>query len=646
MNFFNYIWLVPLLPLIGALINGVVGRRLSRQAIAGIACGPVAGSFLVSLGAFFQMWQTPAEELPLVADYFTWIEVTPFRAMVGFSLDQLSGLMILVVTGVGFLIHLYSAGYMAHESGFYRYFAYLNLFMFSMLTLVLANNYLLMFVGWEGVGLCSYLLIGFYFVRRSATDAGKKAFIVNRIGDFGFLLAIMLLFWTFGSVDFGTVFGNAAGLSAEGFGAVGAITAICLLMLVGATGKSAQIPLYVWLPDAMEGPTPVSALIHAATMVTAGVYMIARSAALFNLSPTAMAVVALIGATTALFAASIALVQNDIKRVLAYSTVSQLGYMFLACGVGAYGAAIFHLMTHAFFKALLFLGAGSVIHGMGGIQDLRKMGGLRHKMPWTFRTFLVGSLALAGIPGLAGFFSKDAILWETFSGEHYGPLYWGMAVLAAGFTAFYTFRLVILAFFGAPRYQPSDVEHVHESPPAMVLPLILLALFSITAGYVGVPALLGGGNHIEEFLAPVFPSAGGETEHASVATEAVVMATSVGVGLFGIFLAYLFYGIRGVGTQRPQRLADRVPWAYQILTRKYYVDEIYDVVVVWPILRASKEYLWGLVDNRLIDGTVNGSGHGVRGMARGLRHMQTGQVRAYAAWILLGGVLVVAWLVG
>jgi len=474
------LWLIPVLPLMGAAINGILGKRLSKNVIGIVGAGTVLGSFLISLSAFWQMLQLqdPERDLPIIINYFTWIQAGAFNANFGFMLDHLSGLMILIVTGVGFLIHVYSIGYMHDDPGFYRYFAYLNLFMFSMLTLVLANNYLLMFVGWEGVGLCSYLLIGFWFSRKSAADAGKKAFIVNRIGDFGFILATLLIFTTFDSVDFQTVFRNAANsalFQVETLGTIGVVTTVCLLMFLGATGKSAQIPLYVWLPDAMEGPTPVSALIHAATMVTAGVYMVARSHALFDLAPGALLVVAFTGAFTAIFAASIGLVQTDIKKVLAYSTISQLGYMFLACGVGAYAAGVFHLMTHAFFKALLFLGAGSVIHGMSGIQDLRKMGGLRHHMPWTFRTFFIGTLAIAGIPGLAGFFSKDAILAAAYHGPDYGPILWTIGVVSAGFTSFYMFRLLILTFMGTPRYTHHDVHHVHESPGSMLVPLVVLA---------------------------------------------------------------------------------------------------------------------------------------------------------------------------
>src|SRR6516164_8498328 len=474
MDAFSLLWLIPVLPLIGAAINGFAGKRLSKSLIGVIGSASVAISFLISLRLFVSMLNLPEQQLPILRDYFTWIQAGRFQAEFGFMLDHLSGLMILIVTGVGFLIHVYSTGYMAHEEGFYRYFAYLNLFVFFMLTLVLANNYLLMFVGWEGVGLCSYLLIGFCFTKKSASDAGKKAFIVNRVGDFGFILAVMMIFWTFDRIDFAGVFSRLTGESAlavEPLGTIGALTTIGLLLFVGAAGKSAQFPLYVWLPDAMEGPTPVSALIHAATMVTAGVYMVARSAPIYNRAPGALFVVAVVGAFTAIFAASIGLVQNDIKKVLAYSTVSQLGYMFLACGVGAYAAGIFHLMTHAFFKALLFLGAGSVIHGMGGIQDIRKMGGLRREMPWTWVTFLIGTIAIAGLPPFAGFFSKDAILWGEWNYSHYGKIFWAVGTVAASFTSFYMFRLLILTFYGSPRYTQHDVHHVHESPASMLVPL-------------------------------------------------------------------------------------------------------------------------------------------------------------------------------
>jgi NADH-quinone oxidoreductase subunit L len=629
------LWLIPLLPLLGAVINGVFGKRFSRSVIGFIACATVAGSFAISLTAFLQMLGIPEENLPIIQNYFTWIQAGSFQATCGFLLDHLSGLMILIVTGVGFLIHVYSTAYMHDEPGFYRFFAYLNLFMFSMLTLVLANNYLLMFVGWEGVGLCSYLLIGFWFKKQSAADAGKKAFIVNRVGDFGFILAAMLIFWTFKSVDYVQVFSAAATMPSEQLGVIGTLTAICLLMFVGATGKSAQIPLYVWLPDAMEGPTPVSALIHAATMVTAGVYMVARSAVLFDRAPGALLVVAAIGAATALVAASIALVQTDIKKVLAYSTVSQLGYMFLACGAGAYAAGVFHLMTHAFFKALLFLGAGSVIHGMSGIQDVTKMGGLRKEMPWTFRTFLIGTLAIAGIPGLAGFFSKDMILAAVFHSPNFGKPLWAVGVIVAGMTSFYMFRLLFLTFAGRPRYTHEDVHHVHESPAAMLLPLILLAVLSVVAGYVGIPPALGGHERIAEFLDPT-PVA----EVGGVALEWILMATSVAAAGVGLFLAYTFYVLR---PELPARVSASVSALYSILTNKYYVDEIYEAIIVLPIVVSARQLLWQFIDVGIIDGAVNGIGTLVRSSADGLRRMQMGYVRAYAGWILFGSILIIAW---
>jgi NADH-quinone oxidoreductase subunit L len=635
----NLLWLIPLLPLLGAVINGVFGKRFSRNAIGAIAVGSVGLSFVISLTAFIQMLRLPEESLPVVQNYFTWIQAGSFQAVCGFMLDHLSGLMILIVTGVGFLIHVYSTAYMHDDPGFYRFFAYLNLFMFSMLTLVLANNYLLMFVGWEGVGLCSYLLIGFWFKKQSAADAGKKAFIVNRVGDFGFILAALLIFWTFKSVDYVQVFSAAAAMPADQLGMIGTLTAICLLMFVGATGKSAQIPLYVWLPDAMEGPTPVSALIHAATMVTAGVYMVARSAVLFDRAPGALLVVAVIGAATALVAASIALVQTDIKKVLAYSTVSQLGYMFLACGAGAYAAGVFHLMTHAFFKALLFLGAGSVIHGMGGIQEITKMGGLRREMPWTFRTFFIGTLAIAGIPGLAGFFSKDMILAATWNSPNFGKILWAVGLTVAGMTSFYMFRLLILTFMGIPRYTHHDVHHVHESPAPMLIPLIVLAFFSIVAGYVGIPPALSGGHEaIAEFLHQGAPAEG--AEHASVALEWILMLSSIAAALIGAFLAYLFYVLR---PELPARVSSGAAALYSILTNKYYVDEIYHTAVVMPIVVTSRNFLWRFVDTLIIDGIVNGIGQTVRTTADALRRIQTGYVRAYAGWILFGSILIVAW---
>jgi len=642
MDEFSLLWLIPVLPLIGAAINGVFGKGLPKSFVSTIAIATVGISFLIAVRLFLAMLGRPESELPILRDYFTWIQAGRFQAQFGLMLDHLSALMILIVTGVGFLIHVYSAGYMSHDAGFYRYFAYLNLFVFFMLTLVLANNYLLMFVGWEGVGLCSYLLIGFWFTRKSAADAGKKAFVVNRVGDFGFVLAIMLIYWTFGRIDFAGVFarlGDTSSFSIEPLGSVGPLTTIALLLFLGAAGKSAQFPLYVWLPDAMEGPTPVSALIHAATMVTAGVYMVARSAAIYNRAPGALLVVAAVGAFTAIFAASIGLVQTDIKKVLAYSTVSQLGYMFLACGAGAYAAGVFHLMTHAFFKALLFLAAGSVIHGMEGLQDIRKMGGLRHQMPWTHRTFLVGTIAIAGLPPLAGFFSKDAVLWGAWNYANYGKLLWFAGLVAATFTSFYMFRILILTFYGAPRYTEQDVHHVHESPKSMLMPLGILAICSILAGFAGVPPALGGGNRIEHFLTPAAYEAKSETL-ATGTMEAILMASSTGAALAGLALAYLFYA---VNPELPEKLSTKAHAMYSIMVNKYYVDEVYDAVIVWPLVRASREFLWKFVDVFMIDGAVNGVGQLVRGSAGGLRRMQTGYVRTYAGWILLGGVLVVVW---
>jgi NADH-quinone oxidoreductase subunit L len=640
MDSFSTLWLIPVVPLLGATINGVLGKRLPKNIITAVGVGTVAVSFIIALREFLSM--LGASALPINRDYFTWIQAGRFQAQVGFMLDHLSGLMILIVTGVGLLIHIYSAGYMAHEEGYYRYFAYLNLFVFFMLTLVLANNYLLMFVGWEGVGLSSYLLIGFWFTRKSAADAGKKAFIVNRIGDFGFLLGIMLIFWTFDRIDFAGVFArlqDTTSFSPEPLGTVGVLTTIGLLLFIGAVGKSAQFPLYVWLPDAMEGPTPVSALIHAATMVTAGVYMIARSSAIYNHAPGALLVVAAVGAFTAIFAASIGLVQTDIKRVLAYSTVSQLGYMFLACGAGAYAAGMFHLMTHAFFKALLFLAAGSVIHGTGGLQDIRKMGGLWLQMPWTYGTFLIGTITIAGIFPFAGFFSKDAVLWAVWNYANYGKLLWFVGIVAAVFTSFYMFRLLILTFYGAPRYTEREVHHVHESPKSMLIPLVVLAVLSMVSGVVGVPRVLHGSNHIQRFLTPEAH----ETESASPGAsdaEALLMVVSTGAAFSGLLLAYLFYVAK---PGLPGRLAAKAHAMYSILLNKYYVDELYDAVIVWPVVRTSREFLWKFVDVLMIDGAVNGVGEIVRGSAKVLRHMQTGYVRTYAVWILLGGVVVVVW---
>jgi len=656
MNFLELIWLIPLLPAAGALFNGILGKKLPKQLINLVSCGLVGFAFLLSLGAIRQLINLPEHERVFRVNLFEWIPagmgelasgaIAPFVINWGFQLDPLSAVMILVVTGIGFLIHVYSTGYMAHEGGYYRFFAYLNLFMFSMLTLVLANNFVLMFVGWEGVGLCSYLLIGFYFQKKSAADAGKKAFIVNRVGDFGFTLGMFLIFTRFGTLDFGEVFeavrrGAAGGTIGVGDGVV---TAICLLLFVGATGKSAQVPLYVWLPDAMEGPTPVSALIHAATMVTAGVYMVARCHVLFEMSPQAMLVVAVVGAVTAIFAASIGLVQNDIKRVLAYSTVSQLGYMFLGLGVGAFTAGIFHLMTHAFFKALLFLGSGSVIHALGGEQDLRKMGGLKGKIKTTWWTMLVGTVAIAGFPPLAGFFSKDEILWQAWASErgHWGL--WLVGVVAAGMTSFYMFRMLFLTFYGESRMSAEVEHHVHESPGSMTVPLMVLAVGSVVAGWVGIPHVLGQylghvGNGIEGFLEPVLGSGvkGGEG-HGSEGMEWLLMAVSVGMAGVGLLVAWSFYL---KNRALPERLKSRYRALYTTLLNKYWIDEIYDTLFVQPVKIVSTYLLWKFCDVVLIDGVVNGTGQIIARSGRILRRLQSGSTRSYAAWILFGAVVVV-----
>jgi NADH-quinone oxidoreductase subunit L len=603
----QYLWLIPILPLAGSAINGIFGRRASKSVVNAIAIGSVLLSFLwvlKTLNALMPM------ESRYVEHYYTWIQSGNLDIGLDFAVDRLSAVMLLVVTGIGLVIHVYAAGYMAHEGGYYRFFSFMNLFMFFMLVLVLAANYVLMFVGWEGVGLCSYLLIGFYFLKQSASDAGKKAFIVNRIGDFGFSLAMFLIFVNFGSFDFAKVFEQAGKMQSET--QAGMLTGICLLLLVGAAGKSAQIPLYVWLPDAMEGPTPVSALIHAATMVTAGVYMIARSSSLFTHAPIAMYVVAIIGLATAFMAASIGLVQNDIKRVFAYSTVSQLGYMFLALGCGAFSASIFHVVTHAFFKALLFLGAGSVIHALSGEQDLRNMGGLRTKIPVTFWTLACASVALAGVPPFSGFHSKDEILVAAYS---YAPWMYWVGVITAGMTAFYVSRAMFLCFFGTYRGH----HHPHESPASMTVPLTVLALLSLGGGYLPVP----------KFLEPVF-----ETAHVAEAHhEAWLIYVSVAVVAIGIGFAWLLY------LGKPA-MSDAMARAFRpihvFLCNKYYVDELYDATIVSPIADTSRVVLWKGMDAGLIDGTVNGIGKQSRNIGGFLRLMQSGGIRSYATWVLIG----------
>jgi NADH-quinone oxidoreductase subunit L len=658
MNAYFHLWLIPGLPLAGAAINGLLGRRYSRRTVSAVALASSGVAFLWAIVCALRFAGLPEAGLPYIEHYATWIRAGSFSAPFAFMLDQLTLVMILVVTGVGFLIHVYSVGYMAEEGGFYRFFSYLNLFMFFMLTLVLANNYLLMFVGWEGVGLASYLLIGFFFLRDSAASAGKKAFIVNRVGDFGFLIALFLMIEHFGSLTFSEVFAKVSSLPVETAG-VGLLTTMGVLLMVGACGKSAQLPLYVWLPDAMEGPTPVSALIHAATMVTAGVYMVARSNPIFFRSPTALTVVAIVGTLTAFFAATIGLAQTDIKRVLAYSTISQLGYMFVACGVAAFGAGIFHLMTHAFFKALLFLGAGSVIHALGGEQDMRNMGGLRRHIPWTFWTMTAATLAIAGTPFFSGFFSKDEILWNAYASPWGGNwIYWGFGCLTAGMTSFYMFRLWFLTFFGEFRgatgatgnpgghghsgHGTGEHAHIHESPRIMTIPLAILAVLSVIGGYVGVPAVLSGANHFEHFLEPVFhapPVTHEIMEHSGRGIELLLMLDTTAAAVIGFLLAWLLYYRR---PELPGRIAVGASGIYRLVLNKYFIDELYGALFVKPLIEGSRK-LWHGVDQATIDGVLNGSAHSAQELSEDVRRMQSGNIRSYAAWVTLGAVLVVAY---
>ena len=618
------VWLIPLFPLIGMLVNALFGRIIGHRA-HWIAVPALFAAFVTACFVFARVWHGET----WVGDLFPWVVAGAFKTAVTAQVDQLTAVMLLVVTGVGFLIHLYSAGYMHDDPDYPRFFTYLNLFVFSMVMLVLAGNFLVLYVFWEAVGLCSYLLIGFWYEKKSASDAGKKAFIVTRVGDFGFGLGVILIWVTFGTLDYGEVFAKAdASIGA------GVYLAIALLLFMGACGKSAQVPLFTWLPDAMEGPTPVSALIHAATMVTAGVYMVARCHKLFEMAPMSLEVVAWIGGITAIFSATIGLVQTDIKRVLAYSTISQLGYMFVGVGVGAYAAGIFHLVTHAFFKALLFLGAGSVIHGLGGEQDLRKMGGLAPRMMTTTVTFLIGAFGLAGVPPLAGFFSKDEILASTFHEGHYAL--WAILVVAAFLTAFYTFRVVFLAFFGGPRMSKEVAHHIHESPAVMTVPLIVLAILTVVAGLaVGIPS--SHGTAFARFLSPVLPL--DQAEHsAGLAFSLLVLSALVAIA--GVALAWMVYG------RSPVRAASigvaRNP-IHKLLIEKYYIDEIYDFLFVKPIYHLSL-WLARVFDPRVIDGLVNGVATVVASWARGLRRVQTGFVMNYALGILLGAVAVIAYL--
>jgi NADH-quinone oxidoreductase subunit L len=628
MNGPYHLWLIPLLPFAGFLINGMLGKHLPKVLVTTVALLAPLAAFLAVLGnavGFFG--DMPMLNVPVVETFGTWINTSALHVTFTFVLDQLSLVMLLVVTGVGFLIHIYSAGYMKGDEGYARYFSYLNLFLFFMTTLVLAGNALLMFVGWEGVGLASYLLIGFWFQKKSAADAGKKAFVVNRIGDFGFLIGMFLLLANFGTLTFSEI---AAKLSANPAWTGGVLTVTALCLLLGATGKSAQLPLYIWLPDAMEGPTPVSALIHAATMVTAGVYMIARTHVLFDHSPFALSVVAIIGAATALFAATIGLVQNDIKRVLAYSTISQLGYMFLGCGVAAYSAAIFHLVTHAFFKALLFLAAGSIIHGLGGEQDLRKMGGLRKKLPVTFWTMTAGVIAIAGIWPFAGFFSKDAILYAAFLQGTSGKVLWFVGLVTALLTAFYMFRLWYLTFWGESR---SPEIHPHESPWSMLGPLVVLALLSVCGGWIG----------IERFGVFLAPSVGASASDAgSAQLELILSVAAVAVALLGWYIAYIFYLRK---PQQPAELAATLPTGYKILFNKYYVDDFYGATVVKPLFAISTYVLGWVVDKAILGGATWLLGGIATFSGALLQRWQSGNLRSYAAWLAAGAAAVLLFVV-
>jgi NADH-quinone oxidoreductase subunit L len=644
--------LIPLLPFLGFLVNAGYGRRLGKGVSGALACSAIGASFLISLVDVARLVAMPVDQRLIVEPVFNWITSGDFSVGLTFSLDPLSAVMILVVTGIGLLIHIYSTAYMHDErdSEFARYFSYLNLFAAFMLVLVLGSNFLVMFVGWEGVGLCSYLLIGFWFEKKSAADAGKKAFIVNRVGDWGFVLGVLLVFVRFGTLDFQEVAHAVSALNPET--TFGTISVMTLLLFVGAAGKSAQIPLYVWLPDAMEGPTPVSALIHAATMVTAGVYMIGRNAALFSHAPETLMIVAVVGTATALMAGTIGLVQNDIKRVLAYSTVSQLGYMFLAMGVGAFAGGIFHLYTHAFFKALLFLGSGAVIHALAGEQDLRHMGGLKDELPLTYWTFLIGAIAIAGVPGLAGFFSKDEILFRTFSGGH--TVLWLVGLATSLLTAIYMFRLVFMAFHGsratavthpadraypANPARPAHDTHLHDAPRPMALALVVLAVGSVLAGYVGLPHVIGGGDWFARFLEPSFHVESHEAANQA-GLELTLMAVSSGVAIAGIGIAVYFF-LRN----RPaaDALASRFAGLHRLLLNKYYVDDAYDATVVQPIRIASEEGLWKIVDVKVIDGSVNGVARMVGALGGGMRLLQTGSVRAYAASLFFGAVAILGY---
>jgi NADH-quinone oxidoreductase subunit L len=658
----RWFWLIPLLPLLGAAVNGLAGNKLARRTVHMIACGAVLLAFVLSLASFMALsgdlhalegeagLTVDADSRRVEHTLAAWIPGETegsFRVDWGFTLDPLSAVLILVVTGVGFLIHVYSMGYMSHDPGYARYFTYLNLFTGMMLILVLGSSLLVLFVGWEGVGLCSYLLIGFWYTDAAKASAGMKAFMVNRIGDFGFLIGMMLLFAHMGTLNIQQVLGGVEGSFLH---ETTLLTAVGLCLFVGAAGKSAQLPLYVWLPDAMAGPTPVSALIHAATMVTAGVYMVARMSPLYMAAPAALATVAIVGAVTALFAATIGLAQNDIKKVLAYSTISQLGYMFLGCGVGAFTAGVFHLTTHAFFKGLLFLGSGAVIHAMSGEQDMRKMGGLKKRLPVTYRTFWIGTVAIAGFLPFAGFFSKDEILWKVWEGGH--PVLWVVGTCTALLTALYMFRLLFLTFSGTNRSSEEVQSKIHESPRSMTVPLMILAGLSVVGGWIGLSPALSFGHHwnlFESWLEPVFEPArrvqealshgGAHAAPHSLTTEWIFIFIALGVASLGTFLAYYFYRRR---PELPAQFAGKFSVAYELLREKYYVDEIYQALFIKPLLGGSR-VLDGF-DRDIIDGAVNAAGTGVRGAGQIARLFQTGYVRNYALSFLLGVVFILWYL--
>ncbi len=633
----NYYLLIPFLPLAAFVINIILGKDILKEKAHWVSILAVAGSWVVAVATLVDVIGGKTID----QDLYTWILSGKFKVSVGFLIDQLTAVMLIVVTTCSTLIHIYSVGYMHGDKGYYRFFAYLSLFTFFMLMLVMSNNFLQLYFGWEGVGLCSYFLIGYFFNKKSASDAGKKAFIVNRFGDFGFGLGVIVIFLTFGNIYYEPVFSQAGSLAASTVNFLGydvhLMTLIALLLFCGAIGKSAQLPLHVWLPDAMEGPTPVSALIHAATMVTAGVFLVARCSPIFNLSETAMTAVALVGGITCLFAATIGLVQNDIKRIIAYSTISQLGYMFLACGVGAYTAGIFHLYTHAFFKALLFLCAGSVMHAMAGELNLQKMGGLKKYMPVTYWTFLIASLSISGIPGLAGFFSKDEILWLAYAGPSpVGKFVWVLGTITAFITAFYSFRLIFLTFHGKFRGTHEQEHHLHESPRVMTIPLILLCVGAVASGWVGIPHLLGGGAHFTEFMNPVL---GHPEAHGTHAEEWIVMAISIIAGLSGIGLAGLFYLIN---TNIPVRLAQQLNSAYKLLFNKYYVDELYSFTIVRPTTWIAKNFIESITDSKIIEAIVNGVPASIGGFSQVLRKVQTGLLQHYAAIMATGMLIIVA----